>query len=50
MEDAKLKAVSYNRVSTEEEKQLNALDKQIRENRDVIARMGWEFVREYIDM
>lgn len=49
MELHKLKAVSYSRVSTEEEKQLNALAKQIQENRDVIHKMGWQFIREYID-
>lgn len=44
-----IRAVSYNRVSTEEEKQLNALAKQIQENRSIIGKNGWEFVREYID-
>ena len=43
------RAVFYARVSTEEEKQLNALEKQIQENRDVIAEMGWEFVGQYVD-
>lgn len=45
----KLRAVFYARVSTEEEKQLNALEKQIQENKDVIAEHGWEFVDCYID-
>lgn len=45
----KLRAVFYARVSTEEEKQLNALEKQIQENRDVIKENGWELVGEYID-
>lgn len=45
----RLRAVFYARVSTEEEKQLNALEKQIQENRDVIASNGWELVAEYID-
>lgn len=45
----KLRAVFYARVSTEEEKQLNALEKQIQENRDVISEQGWELVGEYID-
>ncbi len=44
-----LRAVTYNRVSTEEEKQRDALARQIRENREVIGKMGWELVREYID-
>lgn len=46
---SKLRAVFYARVSTEEEKQLNALEKQVQENRDVIAEHGWELVDEYID-
>ena len=45
----KLRAVFYARVSTEEEKQLNALEKQIQENRDVIISNGWELIDEYID-
>lgn len=44
-----LRAVFYARVSTEEEKQLNALEKQIQENRDVITQKGWELVDQYID-
>lgn len=43
------KAVFYARVSTEEEKQVNALAKQIQENRDVIASKGWALVDEYVD-
>ena len=49
MEDRKLKAVFYARVSTEEEQQLNAIEKQIEENRDVIHEKGWILVDEYID-
>lgn len=49
MAQAKLRAVFYGRVSTEEEKQLNALEKQIKENIDVINSMGWELVDQYID-
>ena len=45
----KLRAVFYARVSTEEEKQLNALEKQIQENKDVIKEQGWELVDQYID-
>ena len=45
----KLRAVFYARVSTEEEKQLNALEKQIEENKDVINQQGWELVDQYID-
>lgn len=49
MVQEKLRAVFYARVSTEEEKQLNALEKQIQENRDIINKNGWILVREYID-
>lgn len=45
----KIRAVFYARVSTEEEEQLNAIEKQIEENRDVIKTKGWELVDEYID-
>lgn len=45
----KLRAVFYSRVSTEEEQQLNALESQIQENKDVIKEKGWELVGEYID-
>ena len=46
---SKLRAVFYARVSTEEEKQLNALEKQIQENKDVIEENGWALVGWYID-
>lgn len=49
MEERRLKAVFYARVSTEEEEQLNAIEKQIEENRDVISAKGWILVDEYID-
>ncbi len=49
MEESKLKAVFYARVSTEEEEQLNAIEKQIEENRDIISQKGWILVDEYID-
>ncbi|MBD5470754.1 MAG: recombinase family protein [Lachnospiraceae bacterium] len=49
MEDRKLRAVFYARVSTEEEQQLNAIEKQIEENRDVIHEKGWILIDEYID-
>lgn len=45
----RLRAVDYDRVSTEEEKQLNALENQIQENRDTIKEMGWLHVGSYID-
>ena len=41
MENKELRAVFYARVSTEEEKQLNAIEKQIDENREIIRnRLG----------
>ena len=49
MEEKKLRAVFYARVSTEEEEQLNAIVKQIEENRDAISAKGWILVDEYID-
>jgi DNA invertase Pin-like site-specific DNA recombinase len=44
-----LKAVFYARVSTEEEKQVNALVQQVQENKDVIMENGWELVDQYVD-
>lgn len=49
MDNIKLRAVLYARVSTEEEEQLNAIEKQIEENRDIIREKGWILVDEYID-
>lgn len=43
------RAVFYARVSTEEEKQINALAKQIQENKDIINANGWVLVDQYID-
>ena len=43
------RAVFYARVSTEEEKQLNAIELQIEENRKAIQKKGWELVDEYVD-
>ena len=44
-----MRACFYARVSTEEEKQADALVIQCQELRDFIAEMGWELVREYVD-
>lgn len=44
-----LRAVFYARVSTAEEEQLNAIELQIEENRNAIARHKWKKVDEYID-
>ncbi len=49
MGEKELRAVFYARVSTEEEEQLNAIEKQIEENREVIKAKGWILVDEYID-
>ena len=49
MREKELRAIFYARVSTEEEEQLNAIEKQIEENRDVIKAKGWILVDEYID-
>lgn len=43
------RAVTYVRVSTEEERQLNALENQRREAKQAIKEKGWEFVKEYVD-
>lgn len=43
------KAVIYCRVSTEEERQLNALERQIDELRSSVLANGWVLVDEYVD-
>ena len=43
------RAVFYARVSTEEEEQLNAIEKQIEENIDVIHNQKWNLVDQYVD-
>lgn len=49
MAGKRLRAVDYDRVSTDEEKQLNALEKQIQECKITIEEHGWEHVDSYID-
>lgn len=44
-----MRAVFYARVSTAEEEQLNAIELQIEENRNIIAKNKWKKVDEYID-
>jgi len=44
-----MRAVFYARVSTAEEEQLNAIELQIEENRNCIAKNKWVKVDEYID-
>lgn len=43
------RAVYYARVSTEEEAQLKALPKQIKECEDIIAANSWVLIRGYVD-
>jgi len=45
----KLRAVSYNRVSTDELVQADALQVQIKESQECIEKMGWLLVDQYID-
>lgn len=49
MEEKRARAVFYARVSTEEEEQMNAVEKQIEENREIIRTKGWILADEYID-
>lgn len=44
-----VKAVIYCRVSTDDEIQINALDKQIEEAKEVVKQNGWILVDEYVD-
>ena len=46
---AKLRAVFYARVSTQEEAQLRALPKQVEECKDKIKEKGWDLVDQYVD-
>lgn len=45
----KLRAVGYNRVSTDELVQIDALQVQIKETQECIEKMGWVMVDQYID-
>lgn len=49
MVQEKLRAVFYARVSTEEERQLNALEKQVAECKDAVLQNGWKLVDQYVD-
>lgn len=49
LEQAQLRAVYYARVSTEEEKQVNALAKQCEEAEDCISSNEWLLTDRYID-
>ena len=39
----------YNRCSTEEESQINALETQARESREIAEQMGWKVVEQYVE-
>ena len=45
----KLRAVIYNRCSTEEESQKDALVKQIQESKNCVFEQGWELVDTYVE-
>ena len=45
----KLRAVPYNRVSTDELVQKDALEVQVKESIECIEQMGWVMVDQYID-
>lgn len=49
MDTLGMRAVFYARVSTQEEEQLNAIELQIEENRNVIKEKGWVLAGEYVD-
>ena len=46
---AGMRAVYYARVSTEEEKQINALSKQVEECEECIKAQGWRLAGRYVD-
>ena len=45
----KLRAVIYNRCSTEEEAQKDALAKQVQESRNCVEEQGWQLVDTYVE-
>lgn len=49
MNNTRYKAVTYNRVSTDEEMQVNALKTQIEESKNAVRINDWDFVDEYTD-
>lgn len=44
-----VRAVTYNRCSTEEEAQINALDIQVAESREIIYAKDWKLIDQYIE-
>lgn len=45
----KLRAVIYNRCSTEEESQKDALIKQVQESKNCVAERGWQLIDVYVE-
>lgn len=45
----RLRAVTYNRCSTEEESQKDALVKQVQESKNCICEQGWKLVDTYVE-
>ena len=45
----KLRAVIYNRCSTEEESQKDALIKQVQESKACVMEQGWQLVDAYVE-
>lgn len=43
------RAVIYNRCSTEEEAQMNALEVQAQESREIVEKQGWLLIEQYIE-
>lgn len=43
------RAVIYNRCSTEEEAQINALEVQAQESREIVLNQGWQLIEQYIE-
>lgn len=48
--DRKIVAVTYNRCSTEEEVQVNALATQVTESREIAEAKGWIVVDQYVEL
>lgn len=44
-----MRACIYNRCSTEEESQINALDTQVQESRELVEKNGWILMRQYVE-
>ena len=44
-----MRACIYNRCSTEEESQVNALDTQVQESRELVEQNKWILVRQYVE-